>query len=169
MYACEASLTLQSMHTHTHTHMHAHTDEELQRLAKRVSVEQVVEFLTSVQLDQYATTFEESEISGELLVQFQDEELEEMEIDSPLDRLKIIVYFKRYLMQLEGIVHEVSPPNKVAKILEEYRQLRPYAKAFLENGVDSDIILSASDKVFLELGVEKGAHRLMIRSKFVTE
>ncbi len=136
-------------------------------MAKKVSVEQVVEFLQSVQLDQYATTFEESDISGELLMEFQDAELEEMEIDSPLDRLKIVVFFKRFLMESEGVQQEdIVSPSEVAKVLNEYRQLKEYAKAFLENRMDSDLIGSASDEVFRELGVEKGAHRLMIRSKF---
>ncbi len=141
-------------------------DEELLELAKKVSVEQVVEFLTNVQLDQYATTFEENDINGEILLQFQDEELEEIEIDSPLDRLKIVVFFKRYLLTSEGIHTDIMTPEIVAKILNEYRQLKEYSKAFLENGIDSDLIKNASDKVFQELGVEKGAHRLMIRSKF---
>ncbi len=142
------------------------TEEELLELAKKVSVEQVVEFLISVQLDQYATTFEESEINGELLLEFRDEELEEMEIDSPLDRLKIVVFFKRYLLNSEGIQTDAVTPTGVAKVLNEYRQLKEYSKAFLENSVDGDLIKSASDEVFRELGVEKGAHRLMIRSKF---
>ena len=52
-------------------------------------------------------------------------------------------------MKLEGIVHEVIPSNRVAKILEEYRQLRLCVKAFLESNVDSDTNQSAVAKRFL--------------------
>ena len=147
---------------------HTHTDEELLKIAKKVTVQQVVEFLQNVKLDQYATTFEESDINGEILVQFQDGELEEMEIDSALDRLKIAVFFKRFLLKSKGLAPEVIPAEEVAKVLKENRQLRQYAKTFLDNGVDGELLLSASDDVMRELGVEKGAHRLMIRNKFNT-
>ena len=126
----------------------------------------MVEFLQDVELDQYATTFEESDINGELLIQFQDGELEEMEIDSALDRLKIAVFFKRFLLKSKDLASDVISPEEVEKVLKANRQLKQYAKTFLDNGVDGELLLSASDEVMRELGVEKGAHRLMIRNKF---
>ena len=133
--------------------------------AKQLSVEDVVKFLHHVKLDRYATVFEEFEINGELLVQLPDNELQDMGIASALDRLKISVYFRQYISGVQNIPNQQSV-REVVKFLEDNKPLKQFASKFGENKVDVQLLLSASDEVMRELGVDTGVHIRLIRTKF---
>lgn len=137
----------------------------MQQKASNISVEDVISFLHSIKLDQYAETFRELEINGELLIQFQDDELKEMNVTSALDRLKIRICFRRFVLKSQEVA-EQYPASWVAHILEESNQLRQFADSFLENGVDGELLMNASDDVFRELGVGMGIHIRRIRIVF---
>ena len=138
---------------------------ELQERASRYSVQDVVDFLHSLSLDQYITSFEEYDISGELLIQASDDELKELGVQSALDRLKISVHFKRKVAGSAEFAKQ-CPPEMVASILEKHKPLKPFASTFLENGIDGELLLNASDEVMRELGIDKGLLIHMIRTKF---
>ena len=140
-------------------------DENELELAKQLSVEDIVKFLHDVKLEQYATIFEEFEINGELLIQLPDNELQDMGIVSALDRLKISVYFRQYVLGAKNIPNQQSV-REVVKFLEDNKPLRQFASRFGENNVDVLLLLSASDEVMRELGVDTGVHVRLIRTKF---
>lgn len=140
-------------------------DENELELAKQLSVEDIVKFLHDVKLEQYATIFEEFEINGELLIQLPDNELQDMGIVSALDRLKISVYFRQYVLGAKNIPNQQSV-REVVKFLEDNKPLRQFASRFGENNVDALLLLSASDEVMRELGVDTGVHVRLIRTKF---
>ena len=146
-------------------YFHQQIDENELELAKQFSVEDVVKFLHHIKLDQYATIFEEFEINGELLVQLPDNELQDMGITSALDRLKISNYFHRYLMGMKDIPNQQSV-KVVVKFLEDNKPLKQFAPKFDQNGIDAQLLLNASDDVMRELGVEKGVHIRLVRTKF---
>lgn len=137
----------------------------MQRRAKNYSLKDVIAFLEAKGLGRYSTVFEEFDINGELLIEFQDDELRDIGIDSPLDRLRISTYFKRHVVKSEGLA-ELYPVEAVVQFLQETRPLQQFAASFGENGIDGEFLLNASDEVMNELGVEKGVHKLMIRQKF---
>lgn len=139
-------------------------DKELEK-AKQLSVEDIVKFLHHVKLEQYATIFEEFEINGELLVQLPDNELQDMGIISAIDRLKISVYFRQYILGIKDIPNQQSV-REVVKFLEDNKPLRQFASRFAENKIDVPLLLSASDEVMRELGVDTGVHIRLIRTKF---
>ena len=143
------------------TSLHA---EELQIKAKEFSVQDISKFLQSIKLDQYASAFEEFEVSGELLIQFQDDELKEVGVISALHRLKIRVYFRRLVLGSKELADQY-PPKMIAQFLEESKQLKQFASSFLENEIDGEMLDMASDEVLKELGVEMGVHMRMIRTK----
>lgn len=122
-------------------------------------------FLQSKKLDQYATTFEEYDINGELLIQFQDDDLEDIGITNPLHRLIIRICFRRLVIGTEEFASQYHP-QAVAQFLEANKQLKQFSQSFLENGIDGELLLNASDAVMKELGVEKGIHMRVIRTKF---
>ena len=65
--------------------------------AKRYTPEDVAEFLQSVGLGQYAEKFVEDDIRGDMLIEVEeadDEMLIEAGVQSPLHRIKIMVFFK---------------------------------------------------------------------------
>ena len=140
-------------------------DENELELAKQLSVEDIVKFLHDVKLEQYATIFEEFEINGELLIHLPDNELQDMGIVSALDRLKISVYFRQYVLGAKNIPNQQSV-REVVKFLEDNKPLRQFASRFGENNVDALLLLSASDEVMRELGVDTGVHVRLIRTKF---
>ena len=133
--------------------------------AKSLSVEDVVKFLYHVKLDKYASIFEDFEINGELLIQLPDNELQDMGIASALDRLKISVYFRQYILGIKNIPNQESV-REVVRFLEDNKPLSQFAFKFGENSVDVQLLLSASDEVMRELGVDKGVHIRLIRTKF---
>lgn len=137
---------------------------DVQQMASRYTCQDVVTFLESIQLGQYAIVFKEYEINGELLIEFGDDELKEMGIFSPLHRLKIRVCFQRLVLGSQEIVDQY-PPSAVAHLLEENAQLKKFSTSFIENGIDGELLLNASDEVLRELGVEKGVYMHMIRNK----
>ena len=64
--------------------------------AKRYTPEDVAEFLQSVGLGQYAEKFVEDDIRGDMLIEVEeadDEMLIEAGVQSPLHRIKIMVFF----------------------------------------------------------------------------
>lgn len=140
-------------------------DEKELEMAKQLTVKDIVNFLHHVELEQYATIFEEFEINGELLIQLPDNELQDMGINSALDRLKISVYFRQYILGIKNIPNQLSV-REVMKFLEDNKPLRQFASRFAENKVDVPLLLSASDEVMRELGVDTGVHIRLIRTKF---
>lgn len=131
-------------------------------MASHYAVEDVLSFLKSNQLGQYVTAFEEFEINGELLIQFGDDELKELNVTRALDRLKIRVLFKRLVT---GASCRHNPVN-VAQFLRQNKQLKQFATSFQENNIDGELLLGASDDVYRELGVEKGVYMRMIHTRF---
>ena len=138
----------------------------MQRRAKDVSPAGVLEFLDRWNLGCYKETFEEMEISGELLIVFQDKELQEIGIESALDRLRIITYFKRLVAKSSNPIAERYPVETVYQFLDETKPFQQFATSFKDQGIDGELLLNASDEVMKELGVTTGVHRLMLRQKF---
>lgn len=139
----------------------------MQHRAKQFTLQDITAFLETKGLGRYAKLFEEFDITGELLVQFHDDELREMGIESALDRLRISTYFKRQVIKSEGLA-EFYPVEAVVQFLQETRPLQQFAGRFQEEKIDGELLLNASNEVMNELGVEKGVHKLMIRQKFKT-
>lgn len=141
------------------------TAEDMQRRAKEFSLKDIVAFLESRDLGHYSKLFEEYDVSGELLIQFHDDELKDIGIESALDRLRIATYFRRYVVKSEGLA-ELYPVEYVVQFLRETRPLMQFAESFGENRIDGELLLNASDEVMNELGVTKGVHKLMVRQRF---
>ena len=137
----------------------------MERRAKGYSHQDVLDFLQTNDLGQYTQNFEDFNIDGSLLMQFRDDELLDIGVQSALDRLKITTYFKRLVVKSEGLA-ELYPVESVVNFLQETRPLQQFAERFGECKIDGELLLNASDDVMNELGVEKGVHKLVIRQKF---
>ena len=137
----------------------------MQRRAKDFTLQDILAFLETKGLAHYGKLFEEFDINGELLIQFHDDELRDMGIESALDRLRISTYFRRHVIKSEGLA-ELYPVEAVVQFLQETRPLQQFAPTFQEQQIDGELLLNASNDVMNELGVEKGVHKLMIRQKF---
>jgi len=138
----------------------------MQRRAKDLTLADILEFLDSRNLGRYKQTFEEMDINGELLIVFQDKDLQEIGIESALDRLRIITYFKRLVTKSLNPIAERYPVEAVYQFLDETKPFQQFAASFKDQGIDGELLLNASDEVMKELGVTTGVHRLMLRQKF---
>ena len=138
----------------------------MQRRAKDLTPAGVLEFLDQWDLGRYKEKFEEMDINGELLIVFQDKDLQEIGIESALDRLRIITYFKRLVMKKSSGIAELYPVDAVFQFLNETKPFQQFAATFKEQSIDGELLLNASDDVMKELGVTTGVHRLMLRQKF---
>lgn len=139
----------------------------MESLARRLSPDDVADFLTKIQLPQYAETFRSSEISGELLLEADSDDLEELGVRSHLHKMKIMQLFRR---ELEGSVARYSQDH-VTKFLHKYK-LEKYVPALEEHGIDGDMVLNVEEKlmksVLREVGVASLVDNLKIRSKYKT-
>ena len=137
----------------------------MQRRAKDLTPTGVLEFFDQWDLGRYKEKFEEMDINGELIV-FQDKDLQETGIESVLDRLRIITYFKRLVMKKSSGIAKLYPVDAVFQFRNETKPFQQFAATFKEQSIDGELLLNASDDVMKELGITTGVHRLMLRQKF---
>ena len=72
-------------------------DTSLEELARKFSAQDVSDFLTKIQLPEYADSFLSSDISGEILLEADADILNELGVTSPLHQMKIMELFRREL------------------------------------------------------------------------
>ena len=71
----------------------------LEPAVEEYTAQQVAEFLQSVGLGQYSEKFLESDISGDMLLQADDDVMEEVGVQSRLHRVQIVVQFRRHVLK----------------------------------------------------------------------
>ena len=143
------------------------TGSSLPSLARRITPDGVADFLTRIDLPQYAQTFKDSDISGELLLEADSEILLELGVSSPLHQMKIMQLFRR---ELQGSIATYSRDH-MGQFLQQYK-LSKYAPTLEGHGIDGDMILEVEEKlmksVLREVGVTSLVDILKIRSKYKT-
>ena len=118
-------------------------------------------------MDKYVNSFTDFEISGDVLLDMLPSDLADLGVDSALDKLKIIVGFKRHLQG--GGVRFTTSKLVVALTTSN---LGKYRKLIEQHGVDGDMLLYEDEKLVRsmleEIGVESGLNITRIISKFKT-
>lgn len=139
----------------------------LEELARGLTPDDVADFLVRIELPQYCDIFRDSEISGELLLEADQDILSELGVSSPLHKMRIMELFRR---ELTGDVAKHSG-DVVMRFLRQYK-LDRYGPSLEEQGIDGDMLLDVEDKlmksVLKEVGVKSLVDILKIRSKFKT-
>ena len=107
-----------------------------------------------------------AEISGDVLLDADEEFLTELGVDTALDRVRIMTLFPRTLEEVEP----KYPVSEVVKYLQE-NKMEKYIKLFEENEIDGDMLLDTDPTlmkaVLKEIGVGV-VDRVKILSKFKT-
>lgn len=139
----------------------------MEGLARRLTVDDIAEFLTKIKLPQYTQRFRDSDITGELLLEADPEILAELGVASPLHQMKIMQLFRR---ELQGSVVKFSKQH-MSQFLQQYK-LDKYMPTLDGHGIDGDMILEVEEKlmksVLREVGVTSLVDILKIRSKYKT-
>ena len=73
----------------------------MERRAKWYDVTDVATFLCDLGMARYMEMFKEEEVTGMDLLKMEDKALEELDVKSPLHRLKIKALFKRRLLNTD--------------------------------------------------------------------
>ena len=139
----------------------------LEETARRLTPQDVADFLSRINLSQYSDTFKESDISGELLLEADVDILKELGVESPLHQMLIMELFRR---ELKGGAVKYSV-DYMMDFLSQYK-LEKYGSTLSSHGIDGDMLLDVDDKlmksVLKEVGVTSLVDALKIKSKFKT-
>ena len=129
------------------------------------TIQKVVEFLDRMNMSQYSQKFEESGIGTELLLHIDDQKLLLELVSDPLDCLKIMVLFKRYVNGASAFAQKY-PLEATMKILTEIGMSR-HTENFQQHQIDAECISEATHKALMTLGVQQHSEREKIKKHFV--
>lgn len=142
-------------------------EADLPSLARKFTTDNVVDFLTKMELSQYAESSKENDISGDTLLEADSEVLEELGVTSCLHQMKIMHLFRK---ELQGAATKYSNIH-LSKFLQEYK-LEKYTDTLKDHGIDGDMILEADGdlmkKVLKEIGITSKIDITKITSKYKT-
>ncbi len=96
----------------------------------------MAKFLRKIQLPQYQEKFLQEEIDGELLQACGAEELNDIDVKSPLHQMKIVELFHREIEKIE-VKYSFEHLSGFLKDIK----LEKYIPTLRDNGIDGDMIL----------------------------
>lgn len=139
----------------------------VQEKARKISLEDVASFLASIKLDKYIAAFKENDISGDVLISAKPGDLSELGVKSALDKLKILVGFKRHV---EGTAVKFTTSKLVVALSQN--NLGKHRKPFEQHGVEGDLLLYEDKELvrsmLKEIGITSNLAITRIISKFET-
>jgi len=130
------------------------------------SMQKVVEFLNQMNMTQYSQKFEENGIGTELLLLIDDQKLlPQLGVDDPLDCLKIVVLFKRYINGASAFAQKY-PLEATVKILSEI-EMSHHGESLIQHKIDAECLSEATPKALIKLGIQHRKEREKIKNHFV--
>lgn len=142
-------------------------EESIEEKARKVTVQDVANYLSSIKMDKYVPNFTEFDISGDVLLAMKSSELSELGVESALDKVKILVGFRRHL---EGGTVKFSVSKVVIALSQS--NLGKYRKHFEQHRVDGDMLLYEDEELvrsmLKEIGIDSKLTITRIMSKFKT-
>lgn len=139
-------------------------------LAEKFTTDDVVEFLTKIEMSQYAESFQEEEISGDILLEADCDMLEELKVTSRLHQMKIMHLFRKQLLS-----SDTKYPNDHLSSFLEQQKMKMHIPTLKDNGIDGDMILEVDSEIMKKVLEEIGITKLQITKiiikykKFVKE
>ena len=113
-------------------------------------------------MEQYVLYFEDKQIDGDLLLAATDEILQEIGIESALDRLKIRIYFQREIRGPSALAQKY-PVDVVVALLKENNMDAKYQRVLDTHKIDGELLVEASDQVLREIGIKSRIHQRNIK------
>ena len=148
-------------------YLHFIGEESIEDKARKVTVQDVANYLSSIKMDKYIPTFQEYEISGDVLLAMKSSDLSDIGVESALDKVKILVGFRQHL---EGGTAKFSVSKLVVALQQS--NLGKYRKLFEQHRVDGDMLLYEDEELvrsmLKEIGIDKNIDITRIMSKFKT-
>ena len=137
--------------------------ETAEQKAHKWSPENVVDFLRRIGLGKYASKFLDEDVDGSTLLMANEETFGDLGVKSVLDRVRIMVLYRRELQEGDGS----EPVRALQDLLKKEKNLAQYISKIEHAGVDADMILYANkcschDDLLAEAGVKKAVHRTKI-------
>lgn len=142
-------------------------ETNLPLLARKFTFDDVIDFLTKMELSQYSETFKDNEIGGDTLLEADSEMLDELGVTSHLHQMKIMHLFKK---ELQGATTKYSNEH-LSEFLRGCK-LDKHTDALKDSGIDGDMILEVNGdlmkKVLKEIGITSKVDVIKITSKYKT-
>jgi len=100
----------------------------------------VANFLASIGYSDYAEQFHNSGLSGDVLIDCTDKDLE---IESALARFKIVTLYKQQIQGLNALAKNI-PTERVVKFLDGLKpqEKEQYKQSFGDNEIDGEMLLA---------------------------
>jgi len=113
------------------------------------SMQRVVEFLNQMNMTQYSQKFQENGIGTEFLLLIDDQKLlTQLGVDDPLDCLKIVVLFKRYINGASAFAQKY-PLEATVKILSEI-EMSHHGESLIQHKIDAECLSEATPKALMK-------------------
>ena len=108
-------------------------DDSLAQEASKLSDENVAEFLEKIGLKSSADIVRENNYTGRIIYPNinDDECLKDLDMTTPIERLRFRVLFKRELSGTISMAASAFPPNKIAEVCHSVNSLKTYAQVTL--------------------------------------
>ena len=75
-------------------------EQQLERMANTLTVDDISEFLTKIKLGHYVQLFTDNDVDGRLLLKLTDGGLKDLGVDNEFHRRKIISKFEAHILEL---------------------------------------------------------------------
>ena len=72
-------------------------EQQLERMANTLTVDDISEFLTKIKLGHYVQLFTDNDVDGRLLLKLTDDDLKDLGVDNGFHRRKIITNFAAHI------------------------------------------------------------------------
>ena len=102
-------------------------------------------------------------VDVEMLIQSSDTDLKEIGVFNPIHRLKISFGMARLMQKGQSEHANAYPSQAVAELFKSDDDLQTFCTNVIENGLDGEILLYASNAVFVQLGVTTESLQHMIK------
>ena len=75
-------------------------EQQLERMANTLTVDDIAEFLIKIKLGQHVQLFTDNDVDGRLLLKLTDDDLKDLGVDNGFHRRKIISKFEGHTLEL---------------------------------------------------------------------
>ena len=75
-------------------------EQQLEKMANTLMVDDIAEFLKNIRLGQYVQLFTDDDVDGRLLLKLTDDDLKDLGVDNGFHRRKIISKFEGHTLEL---------------------------------------------------------------------
>ena len=135
------------------------TDEDhVLALAEKDSANELAEYLKTIGMEEFVEAVLKNDVTGDMAIEVDGEVMAEHGM-SAVTFLRFRVLYRRHLLQRKSELAKRCPVETVVKFFEQFSILENHVNVIIENGLDGEMLLEASKRVFDELKITATGRR----------